>query len=99
MLKLIFWKVSLKGKTFTFIGVPPIVMAVVVIITVGVIAVVMAVGMAAAVIMTPGKGSGKNPKKSSPRRKRGFPSGLLTREGAQMGVISAPLNVSPAQKE
>ena len=53
-----------------------------VIITGGVIAMVMAVSMAAAVIITPGKGSGKNPEKSSPRRKRGFPSGLLTRKGA-----------------
>ena len=38
----------------------------VVIITGGVVAVVIAVGMAAAVVIAPGKGSGKNPEKSSP---------------------------------
>ena len=52
-------------------------MVAVVIITGGVIAVVMVIGMAAAVVMAPGKSSGKNPEKSSPRRKGGFPSGLL----------------------
>ena len=51
------------------------------IITGGVIAVVMAVGVAAAVVMAPGKGSGKNPEKFSPRRKGGFPLGLLMRKG------------------
>ena len=65
MLEFTFWKVSLKGKTFTFMGVPLITVAAVVIITGGVVAVVMAVSMAAAVIITPGKGSGENPKKSS----------------------------------
>ena len=70
--------------------------AAVIIITVGVIAVVMAVIMAAAVVITPGKGSGKNLKKSSPRRKREFPSGLLIQKGAQVGVINAPLNILPA---
>ena len=49
----------------------------VVIITVGVMAVIMAVGVAAAIIITPGKGFKKNPEKSSPRKKRGLPSGLL----------------------
>ena len=66
-----------------------------VIITGGVMAVIIAV-VAAAMVMAPGKGSGKNPEKSSPRRKKGFPSGLLTREGVQVGVIRAPLNISPA---
>ena len=47
----------------------------VVIITGGVVAVIMAV-VAAAVVMAPGKGSGKNPEKSSPRRKGGVPLGL-----------------------
>ena len=72
--------------------------AAVVIITVGVVAAAMAVIMAAAVVMAPGKGSGKNPEKSSPRRKGGFPSGLLTQKGAQVGVIGVPLDISPAQK-
>ena len=58
-------------------------------------AVVMAV-VAAAVAMAPGKGSGENPEKSFPRRERGIPSGLPTREGVQVGVIGAPLNASPA---
>ena len=52
----------------------------VVIITGGVVVVIMAV-IAAAVVMAPGKGSGKNLKKSSPRRKGGLPSGLLMRKG------------------
>ena len=47
----------------------------VVIITGGVMAVVMAV-VAAAVVVAPGKGSGKNPEKSSLRKKGGFPLGL-----------------------
>ena len=68
-----------------------------VIITGGVMAVIITV-VATAVVITPGKGSGKNPEKSSPRRKRGIPLGLLTQKGAQMGVIGAPLNALPAQK-
>ena len=68
-----------------------------VIITGGVMVMAMAV-VAAAVAMAPGKGSRKNPEKSSPRRKGGLPLGLLTRKGAQVGVIGAPLNISPAQK-
>ena len=47
----------------------------VVIITGGVMVVVIMV-VAAVVVMAPGKGSGKNLKKSSPRRKKGVPSGL-----------------------
>ena len=43
--------------------------AIVVIITRGVMAVIMAVGITAAMVITPGKGSGKNPEKSSPRKK------------------------------
>ena len=67
----------------------------VVIITGGVMAVVMAV-VVVMVVMAPGKGSGKNPKKSSPRKKGGFPSGFLTRKGVRVGVISAPFNILPA---
>ena len=81
MLKFTFWKVSLKGKAFTFVGVLPMAAAAVVIITGGVMAVAMAVGMAAAVVIAPGKGFGKNLKKSSPRRKGGLPLGLLMRKG------------------
>ena len=77
MLEFTFWKVSLKGKAFTLIGVPLMAVAAVIVITVGVIVMVMAVGVAVAMAMAPGKGSGKNPKKSSPRKKRGFPSGFL----------------------
>ena len=57
---------------------PPIAVAAVVITTGGVVIVIMAVGVAAAVVITPGKGFGKNPEKSSPQRKGGFPSGFLT---------------------
>ena len=58
---------------------------------------IMAVAVArAAVIMAPGKGFEKNPEKSSPRKKKGFPSGLLMRKRAQIGVISIPINTSPA---
>ena len=96
MLELTFWKVSPKGKAFTFIGVLPMAVAVVIIATVGVIAVAMAVVMAVAVVMAPGKGFGKNPEKSSPWRKGGFPSGFLMQKGVRVGVISAPFNVSPA---
>ena len=52
----------------------------VVIITGGVI--VMAMAMVAAVMaMAPGKSSGKNPEKSPPQKKGGFPLGLLTQKG------------------
>ena len=93
MLILTFWKVSPKGKTFTFIGVPPITVAVIM----AVIIITVAVAKTA-VVITPRKGSGKNPKKSSPRRKEGFPLGFLIQKGARVGVISAPINASPAQK-
>ena len=63
-----------------------------VIITGGVMAVIMAV-VAAAVVMAPGKGSGENPEKSSPRKKGELLSGLLTQKGAQVGIIRAPLNI------
>ena len=59
-------------------------------------AVAVAVGVAAAVIMAPGKSSGKNPKKSSLRRKGGLPLKLLTQEKVQVGVIKIPFNISPA---
>ena len=75
MLEFIFWKVSLKGKAFTLIRVPPMAVVVVVVITGGVVVVAVAV-VAAAVVMAPGKGFGENPEKSSPRRERGIPSGL-----------------------
>ena len=71
-------------------------MTAVVIITGGAVAITVAVGVAAAMVMAPGKGSGENPEKSSPRRKGGLPSGLLTQKGVQMGVIKVPLNISPA---
>ena len=51
------------------------VMVAAVIIIRGVMAVVMAV-VAVVVVMAPGKGSGKNPEKSFPQRKKGIPSGL-----------------------
>ena len=70
--------------------------AAVVIIMGGVVVMVMAVGVAAAVVMAFGKGSGENPEKSSPQRKGGFPSGLLMQKEARVGVISAPFDVSPA---
>ena len=73
-------------------------MVAVIIITGGVITVIMAV-VAAAVVMAPGKGSKKNPEKSSPRREKGIPSGLPMQKGAQMGIISAPLDASPAQEK
>ena len=81
MLKFTFWKVSLKGKAFTFIGVP--LMAVIVMVAVIIMAVAVA-GVAvakAAIIVAPGKGSGKNLKKSSPWKKGGFFLGFLIRKG------------------
>ena len=81
-------------------GVPPIaVAAMAIIIKVAVtvvVAMVMAVIMAAAAVVAPGKGSGKNPEKSSPRKKKIFPSGLLTRNETYVGVINTPINISPA---
>ena len=53
------------------------VIAAVVIIMVRVMAVIIAVGMAAIMAVAPGKGSEENLKKSSPRKKGGFPSGFL----------------------
>ena len=95
MLELTFWKVFPKGKAFTFIKVSPMAVAAVTTITVGVMVMAVAVVMAAAVVMAPGKGSGENPEKSSPQKKGGFLSGLLTQKEAQVGVISTPLNISP----
>ena len=46
--------------------VPLMAITVIVIITGGVVTVIMAVGMVTAVVIAPGKGSEKNPKKSSP---------------------------------
>ena len=82
MLEFIFWKVSLEGRAFTFIGVPLIAVVAVVIITGGVVAVVMAGGVAAVVVVALGKGSGENPEKFSPRKKGGLSSGLLMQKGA-----------------
>ena len=91
MLEFIFWKVSLKGKAFTFIGVPPVAVEVVAAV------VIMAVAVAgAAVVMALGKGFKKNPEKSSPRKKGGLFSGLLMRKGVRIGVISVPINALPA---
>ena len=81
MFTLTFWKVSPKGRAFTFIKVPPITVVVIVIITKGAMAVAV-VMVAAIMVMAPGKGSGKNPKKSSPQRKKGVPLGLPTQKGA-----------------
>ena len=64
------------------------VIAVAIIITV---AVVKAAG-----VMARGKGSGKNPEKSSLWREGGFLSGLPIQKGTQMGVISVPIDASPA---
>ena len=58
-------------------------------------AVIMAV-VAAAVVMVPGKGSGKNLKKSSLRKEKGVSSGFLIQKGARVGVIKIPLNILPA---
>ena len=52
----------------------------------------------AARVITPGKGSGENPEKSSLWKKGELPSGLLTQKGAQIKVIGAPINTLPAQK-
>ena len=70
-------------------------MTVAIIAVVIVIAVGVTVVMAAAVI-APGKGFRENPEKSSLRRGGRSPSGLLTRNGAQVGVIGAPIDISPA---
>ena len=77
-------------------GVPFMAVVVVVIITGGVVAMVMAVGVMAAVVITLGKGSGKNPEKFSLRRKGGFPLGFLMRKGVKVGVIIVPFNTLPA---
>ena len=77
MLEFTFWKVSLKGRAFTFMRVPPVAVAAVIIITGGVMAVIIVVNVVAVVIMAPGKGSGRNPEKSSARKKRGLPLGFL----------------------
>ena len=70
---------------------------VMVIITRVAVMVIVAVVMMMAVAVTLEKGSEKNPKKSSPQRKERFSSGLLIRNGARIGVISAPI-ISPAHK-
>ena len=59
------------------------------------VVIIMAVVMAAAAVMAPGKGSRENPEKSSPRKKGRFPSGLLTQDGARVGVVGTPINISP----
>ena len=75
------------------------VVAAVIIITVRVMVVAVAVIVTAAVVMAPGKGSGKNPEKSSPWKKRGLPLGLLTQKETRVRVINTPLNISPAQEK
>ena len=59
---------------------------------------VIAVIIAAAAIMAPGKGSEKNLKKSSPRKKGKSPLGFLIQNKARIGVIGTPINISPAYK-
>ena len=77
-------------------------MAVVIMVIVIRVAVVMmiiimvAVIIIAAAVMAPGKGSEKNPEKSSLRRKGRFPSGFLIRNRACIRVISIFINISPA---
>ena len=58
-------------------GVPPITVVAVIIIMRGVVAVIITVSVAAAVVIAPGKGSGENPKKSSPTEKKGTPLGAF----------------------
>ena len=84
MLELTFWKVSPEGKAFTFMGVPPVAVAVAGVAVAG-----------AVVVIISGKSSGKNPEKSSPRREGGFLLRLLMQKGAQVGVIGVPINTSP----
>ena len=102
MLALTFWKISPKGRTFTFIGVPSIVVALAVVgavmaIIIGVaVIIVMEVIMVMAAVMALGKGSKENPEKSSPQRKERLSSGLLTQNGTRMGVISTLIDISPA---
>ena len=72
-------------------------------IAVMLIAVIIIIRMVVAVVtkaavMAPGKGSEKNPEKSSLRRGRRSPSRVLIQNGARVRVISAPINISPAQK-
>ena len=81
MFKFTFWKIFPEGKAFIFIRVLFITVVVIVIITGGVMVVIITVGITAAVVMALKKGSGKNPEKSSPRRKWGFPLGFLMRKG------------------
>ena len=71
------------------------VVAMIIVIRVAV-AVSVAVIITAAAVMAPGKGSGKNPEKSSPRKKGKSPSGLLIQNGARVGVIGTPIDISPA---
>ena len=81
-------------------GVPPIaVAAMAIVIGVAVIiAVTVVVAVIIAAVVTPEKGSGKNPEKSSPRRKERSPSGLLTRNGTRIKVAGILINISSAQK-
>ena len=65
-------------------------MAVAAVVIIIIVAVAMAVVMAAAAVMAPGKGSGKNPKKSSLRKKRRFPSGLTMTGLGPAYIISGP---------
>ena len=60
-----------------------------------IVAVIMAVIIMAAMVIIPGKGSGKNPEKFSLRKKGRFPSGFLTQNEARIGVINIPINISP----
>ena len=57
---------------------------------------IIAVVMAVAAVMTPGKGSGENLKKSSLWREGRFFLRFLMRDGACVGVIGIPINILPA---
>ena len=107
VLALTFWKVSPKGRAFTLVGVPS--MAVVAVVVIAGVAVAVVVAMVVAVVVAvviitaatavaPKKGSGKNPEKSSLQREGRLLSGLLTQDGARVGVIGTLIDISPAQE-
>ena len=81
MLKFTFWKVFLKGRVFTFMGVLLVAVAVVMAVVIMAVAVAGVAVIKAVVVMALGKGFGENPEKSSLRRKEGFPLGFLMQKG------------------
>ena len=62
MLEFTFWKISPEGRTFIFMGVPFIAVAVVAVVIMAVAGVAV---VRAARVMAPGKGFRKNPEKFS----------------------------------